>query len=271
MSNARQDPAPRGARDGSGALIQSVDRALSVLEVLAERGASGVTEIAARLGVHKSTASRLISVLEDHQLVEQVTDRGKYQLGFGLIRLAGATSAQLDLTRYSQQVCEQLAADLRETVNVAVLQESWVINISQVRGPAAVSSHNWVGQLTPPHATSSGKVLLAHCGEDVLSEFLAAPVRRYTARTVTSPGGLRAQLAAVRERGFGVTVEELEIGLNAVAAPIRARNRQVVAAISVSGPSYRLTQERIPEVADRVKGAAAEVSRRLGYQDAPVM
>ena len=267
MSNLKRPAETAASRDGTASLVQSVHRAISVLEVLAERGPAGVTEIAVELGVHKSTASRLISVLEDHRLVAQVSSRGKYQLGFGLIRLAGATSAQFDLARDGQEVCEQLAADLRETVNIAVMQESWVINISQVRGPAAVSSHNWVGQLTPAHATSSGKVLLAFRGDDVLSEFLRQPLERYTPRTVTAPGILRAQLAEVAERGYAETVEELEIGLNAVSAPIRSMNREVIAAISVSGPSYRLTEERLPAVAAHVSAAAAEISSRLGYND----
>jgi IclR family transcriptional regulator, acetate operon repressor len=258
------------AREGTASLVQSVDRAVSVLEVLAERGPSGVTEIAGQLGVHKSTASRLISVLEDHRLVAQVTNRGKYQLGLGLIRLAGATSAQFDLVRDSQEACERLAADLRDTVNIAVLQEFWVINISQVRGPSAVSTHNWVGQLTPAHATSSGKVLLAFSGDDVLNTFLGQPLQQYTSRTVTSSRILRRQLAEVRERGYAETLEELEIGLNAVAAPIRSMDGDVAAALSVSGPSYRLAEEHLPAAAAQVRTAASEISSRLGYHDGQI-
>jgi DNA-binding IclR family transcriptional regulator len=238
-----------------------------VLEVLAEHGPTGVTEIAGQIGVHKSTASRLISVLENHRLVTQVANRGKYQLGLGLIRLAGAASSQFDLVRDSQEVCERLAADLRDTVNIAVMEEPWVINISQVRGPAAVSSHNWVGQLTPAHATSSGKVLLAFSGDDVLDAFMRRPLQQYTSRTVTSPEVLRPQLAEVRERGYAETAEELEIGLNAVAAPIRSMNGEVVAALSISGPSYRLATERLPATAASVRAAAAEISSRLGYHN----
>ena len=144
------------------ALVQSVDRALSVLEILAKRGVAGVTEIAGELGVHKSTASRLVAVLESRGFVEQLADRGKYRLGFGIVRLAGALTVQRDLAHESRGACESLAADVGETVDVAILDGDRVINISEVRGPAAVASHNWVGQSTPPHATSSGKVLLAY-------------------------------------------------------------------------------------------------------------
>jgi DNA-binding IclR family transcriptional regulator len=263
MGNAfGASPPGRGRREGA---VQSVHRAMNILELLAQRGASGVTEIAAHLGVHKTTAFRLISVLEGHQLVEQVADRGKYHLGLGIIRLAGATAGQLDLTRESKQVCERLASELGETVNVAVLEESWVINISQARSPAAIASHNWEGRLTPPHATSNGKVLLAFRADGAVDRFLARPLQRYTSRTVTSADTFRAQLEAIREQGYGTAVEELEIGLNAVAAPIRAADGDVIAAISVSGPSYRLDEERLRKAAVPVMAAAAEISQRLGY------
>src|SRR5919107_274434 len=160
---------PQGANGerNSVAAVQSVDRALSVLEILATHGEAGVTEVAAELGVHKSTAFRLVAVLESRGFVEQLADRGKYRLGFGIVRLAGAAAVQLDITQGGPPICEALAADLEETVNIAILDSDRAVNISQVRGPAALSTHNWVGQGTPLHATSSGKVLLAHAPDAV--------------------------------------------------------------------------------------------------------
>ena len=152
MSNAR------GESTGG---VQSVDRAVSVLEILAQRGEAGVSEVAADIGVHKSTAFRLLAALEERELVEQTQERGKYRLGFGILRLASAVPGQLDVTQQARAVCEQLAAQLGETVNIAVRRSHFVVNIDQARGPSAVATHNWVGELTPLHATSSGKVLLA--------------------------------------------------------------------------------------------------------------
>jgi DNA-binding IclR family transcriptional regulator len=106
-------------------------------------------EVAAEIDVHKSTAFRLLGALEGRGLVEQAGDRGKYRLGVGLIPLAGAVSDRLDVTRQGRHVCERLAAELGETVNMAVLQEQWAVNVDQARGPSTVSTHNWVGQLTP--------------------------------------------------------------------------------------------------------------------------
>lgn len=266
------DDALPGRPDGSGerapaALVQSVDRALTVLEILAKRGVAGVTEIAGELGVHKSTASRLVAVLENRGFVEQLADRGKYRLGFGIARLAGALTVQRDLAHESRRACEALAAEVGETVNVAILDGDRVINISEVRGASAVAVHTWVGQSTPPHATSSGKVLLAHALDLDLAQLLGRRLPKYTERTLTDVRQLDHELAGVRERGWAATQEEYEIGLNALAAPVRDHSGRVVAAVSVSGPSYRLSPDDFPGVAARLTAAAREVSRRLGHLD----
>jgi IclR family transcriptional regulator, acetate operon repressor len=246
----------------SNSPVQSVDRAIAILEILARRGATRVTDLAAELDVHKSTASRLLGALEQGGLVEQDGERGRYRLGFGVVRLAGAAlqrgAAQLDLAKESREVCGRLAEEIGETVNVAIPLDGHAVNITQVRGPSAISGHNWVGQRTPSHATSSGKVLLAFGALD-------PPPRlpRYTPATVATVEELG--LDRIREHGWASTVEELEIGLNAVAAPVRGADGAVVAAVSVSGPSYRLTPERLPEVGARLVEGADRISQRIGY------
>lgn len=247
--------------------MQSVDRALSVLEILAKRGVAGVTEIAGELGVHKSTASRLVAVLETRGFVEQLADRGKYRLGFGIARLAGALTGQRDLAHEGRRACETLAAEVGETVNVAILDGERVVNISEVRGPSAVAVHNWIGQSTPPHATSSGKVLLAHVPDLDLEALLGRRLAGFTERTVTDVAVLARELDTVREQGWAATQEEYEVGLNALAAPVRDHSGLVVAAMSVSGPSYRLTLETFPAVVPRLCTAAENFSRRLGHLD----
>ncbi len=250
---------------GPAALVQSVDRALTVLEILGTRGEAGVTEIAAELGVHKSTAFRLVAVLESRGFVEQLADRGKYRLGFGIVRLAGATAAQMDLTREGRRACEELAVALGETVNMAILDGNRVVNISQARGAGSITSYNWVGQGTPLHATSSGKVLLAFAPDSVRKALLAGGLARFTDATISDPDVLEGELREIERRGWAATAEEYEQGLNAVAAPVRDAEGRVIAAVSVSGPSFRLSQESFDGVAARVMAAADELSRRLGY------
>jgi IclR family transcriptional regulator, acetate operon repressor len=259
------DEVAAGASATPGSAVQSVDRAVRVLEILAREGEVGVSEIGRQLGVHPSTASRLVGALLAHELVEHQGRRGRYRLGVGLLRLAGATAGQMDLTTQAQPVCDALAAELDETTNVAITSGGVAINVCQAQGTTAIAAQNWVGQRTMLHATSSGKVLLAHMSEDEQDELLAAPLEGFTARTFTSPAPLREELAWVREHGCAYAFEEYEEGLNAVAAPIRAHDGTVVAAISASGPAYRLRDDKVARVCEGVRRAAAEVSRRLGY------
>ncbi|TFV59499.1 IclR family transcriptional regulator [Mycobacterium sp. PS03-16] len=251
--------------DRPAAAVQSVDRALVVLEILAQTGQAGVTEIAAALDVHKSTASRLIAVLESRGYVEQVSGRGKYRLGFAIARLARASSGHLDLGRLSQDVCDDLAEDLGETANVAILDENRIVNIVEAIGPGEITLRTWVGQSCPAHATSSGKVLLAGLDVAEVRTRLSDPLQSFTPATIGTLDDLVAELAAVRDRGWASVTEELEVGLNAVAAPVRDAGSQVVAALSVSGPSYRMGEEKFGDVAKRVTAAADAISRRLGW------
>jgi DNA-binding IclR family transcriptional regulator len=261
MSNYSTEPA--GA---SGGGVQSVDRAVTVLEVLAQRGEAGVSEVAAAIDVHKSTAFRLLGALEAHGMVEQEGERGKYRLGFGIVRLAGAVTGRIDITKHGRGICERLAQELGETMNIAVLESHDVINLDQVRGPSAITAQNWIGRLTPLHCTSSGKILLAHLDPKRRHDLIAeAGLARTTPRTLTSKKKLEADLAEARERGYAVTVEEYEEGLNAMAAPVRSRDGETVAALTASGPSFRFTEERMKELAPALVEGADELSRRLGY------
>lgn len=247
------------------AAVQSVDRALLVLEILATMGQAGVTEIAAELGVHKSTVSRLIAVLESRGYVEQATERGKYRLGFTIARLARAGSGQLDLVKLGQDVCDALAPDVGETTNLAILDDDRIVNIVETIGPEQISLRTWVGQSCPAHATSSGKVLLAALDPADLHARLSASLESFTPNTVVTLPDLERELAEVRDRGWASVVEELEIGLNAVSAPVHDADSNVVAALSVSGPAYRLSPDRFFEIAKRTATAADVISRRLGW------
>ena len=270
MSNRRQDPAdPVAESAGSQAGVQSVDRASTALEIIARSGGAGVGEVAAELGVHKSTASRLLGALEARALVEQAGERGRYRLGFGLLRLAGVLPGQLDLTSQGRPVCAGLARDLGETVNLAVLQGRHVVNIHQVHGQSAITV-NWVGQPTPLHATSSGKVLLAPLDPATRADLLGPDLERYTDATVTDPDELQRLVDQTSADGYAVTVEEYEVGLNAIASPVRSFGGMVVGALSVSGPGYRLTPARLSGIQDAVVAAAAEISRRMGCLDRAV-
>jgi IclR family transcriptional regulator, acetate operon repressor len=245
--------------------VQSLDRALEILKLLGTEPEMRVTDLARRLEVHKSTAFRLLSTLQEHGLVEQNPSTEKYRLGYGLVRLAGSVVAELDLARVSRPVLEQLAMQTAETVNLAILQGNQVVNIDQIAAPNLVVTVNWVGKQTPLHCTSNGKVLLAYLADVERAPLLREPLQRFTPRTITDVKTLEKQLRRVVDEGYAFTLEELELGLNAVAAPVRATDGRVRAAVSVSGPSYRVTSQRLQELGTMTKEAGEAISRRMGY------
>jgi IclR family acetate operon transcriptional repressor len=245
--------------------VRSVSRAVRALELIAEQGELGVTDLGRGLGVHKATASRLAATLADGGLIERDPVSDRYRLGFGLIRLVGAALAGVDLVRTAHPVLEELAERTRETVNIGVLSGDAVLYLDQVSSGHLIASTNWVGRRTPLHCSSSGKVFLAHLPEPVLEQALARPLEAPTPRTVTDPARLRRQLAEVRVRGYATIQEELEQGLNAVAAPVRQLNGEVAAAVSVSGPSFRVRPVDLARLGRLTVDAAGAVSRRLGH------
>jgi len=164
----------------------------------------------------------------------------------------------------ARPICRKLAADSGETVNIAVLSDRSALYLDQVAGQSALQSHNWVGQHIPLHATSNGKVLLSGLSSDEVDNRLPK-LPSYTSDTVTSRARLRRELAEVRDQGYAVAVDELEVGLTAIAAPIRNAHGDVIASLSVSGPTFRLSEPRVKELVPVVQDAADEVSRRLGY------
>jgi DNA-binding IclR family transcriptional regulator len=223
--------------------------------------------VASAIAVHKSTAFRLLAALEGRGLVEQTGRRGKYRLGVGLIPLAGAVTDRLDVVQQGREVCARLAAELGETVNVAVLQEHYAVNVDQARGQPTVATHNWIGRLTPLHCTASGKVLLAHLEPARRAALLdASGMAAFTPSTVTTRERLDEELARVRESGYAIAVQEYELGLNAAASAVRDRSGRVIAAVSVSGPAYRLDELRVRQLVDPLLAGTAEISRRMGHR-----
>lgn len=272
MSEPGAPPRPgvAAAAEGGAGSVQSVDRALTILELLAADGQLGVTEIAGLLSVHKSTASRLLATLESHGLAEQLPDRGRYRLGLGVLRLAGATRSRLDVVQESRPVTQALAAEIGETVNVVILSGRETLYLDQVAGTSALQIHNWVGSRNPLHATANGRVLLAHLAEAERDALLAATtdtdgrLPRLTDRTLSTLDTVLAELTAVAARGYAVASDELEVGLTAVAAPIRGAEGTVIASLSASGPTFRVA-ERLDGIIAAVVAAALAVSRRMGW------
>jgi IclR family acetate operon transcriptional repressor len=255
------------SNDGARAAgVRSVERAVTILDVLAASGWRTGAEIARELHVHRSTALRLLGTLERHALVERDPRSAKYRLGRRLPQLASVVTGESDLRTLARPVCEGLAGALGETVTLDVLVGDQIVPIEQATGSTSVVNVNWLGRRTPVHCTASGKVILAFGPAAIRERLLGRPLERSTAHTITGEADLRTQLREAMNDGFARTYEELEIGLDALAAPVFAAGGEVVAALDVSGPSHRLRAEGRPELVRLTLDAAADLSRRLGFR-----
>ncbi|GGH96727.1 IclR family transcriptional regulator [Arthrobacter liuii] len=266
MAPKKEPETDTDADAGQSGGVQSVERALTVLEILAREGSAGVSEIAEEMGIHKSTVSRLMGSLVSREMVHQKSERGKYQLGFGILRLASSIPGRLSLVHEARPVLENLAQEFKETVNLAVLRSNYAVNVDQAMGPSTLATYDWVGSLTPLHATSSGKVLLAALEADDRDRILKETgLTARTARTITARKELDAQLLETAAKGYAVVREEFEIGLNAVAVPVYNHQGVVIGALSISGPAFRFDPEKIPGLLETLKDAGLKVSANMGY------
>ncbi|HUZ86904.1 MAG TPA: IclR family transcriptional regulator [Candidatus Baltobacterales bacterium] len=250
-------------RDGG---VRSVERAIAILDLLAQGGWQSGADVARDLSVHRSTALRLLATLERHGLVERDQRTAKYRLGRRLPQLASVVTGEFDLRYVARPVCESLAGALGETVTLDVLAGDVIVPIEQATASTSMVSVNWLGRRTPVHCTASGKVILAFAPQPVRQRLLAHPLERSTVHTITDRDELEKQLEAARESGMARTFEELELGLDAIAAPVFGADGEVVAALDVSGPSHRLRQSDRPELLRMTQAGAADLSRRLGFR-----
>jgi DNA-binding IclR family transcriptional regulator len=252
------------SNEGKELAVRSVDRAVAILDLLAEAGSRTGAELARELRVHRSTALRLLGTLERHALVERDSRTARYRLGRRLPQLASVVTGAFDLRYLARPVCERLAAETGETATFELLVEDDIVPIEQATASTSVMSVNWLGRRYLVHCTASGKAFLAFGPDATRERLLARPLQAVTPKTVTDRATLEAQLEEARRQGIARTHEELELGLDAMAAPVFGAEGDMVAAIDVSGPSHRIAGR--PELDRMTREAAAGLSRRLGYR-----
>jgi DNA-binding IclR family transcriptional regulator len=242
------------------ARLQTADRALQVLQQFrAQAEGLTVTEIASRLGLHRSTASRLVSTMEARGFLERDAVGSLLRLGPEVARIGRIALAGRELVTVARPVLDGLAAETGETVTLAVPMNGEVMTIAQADGSYFVSSGKWVGVRTPLHCAADGKVLLAFDG--ARANLTRLPKR--TKQTIVDPKVLARELDAVRRRGFAVAEGELEEGLVGVAVPVREAG-SCIAALCVSGPEYRLDGTAARHLARTCIARAEELERSIG-------
>lgn len=241
------------------------DRVVTLLDLLAgSADGLGVAEAARALDVHPSTASRLLGTLLAAGMVERDGTTKRFRLGARILGLAASAVQRLPIVSQARAELEELSTVTSETANLAILDRLHVVYVDQVTPAQTVVMASWVGRRSPAHASSSGKVMVAF-GHARTREALLRPGRSLdalTPSTVTDRRALAAVLDEVRRRGYAASSGELEEGLVTVAAPVLVDGR-AVAAVSVSGPSYRLPSRDVPSLARHVLDAAAAVGHRM--------
>ena len=252
-------------KSSTGSVIQSVHRAATILRCFTRDDAElSVTSLSQQLGLHKSTVSRLLSTLELEGFVEKNPETDKYRLGLQLVTLAGIVLDHIDLREIAAPYLSELADCTQETVNVVILSGQDCVNIAGAASPRPIQYVGRIGRRTPAHCTAAGKVLLASLLPPARREILPEELPRFTKKTIVDHAILAQDLKKVQKQGYAITHEEHQEDLSAIAAPIFDHTERVVAALVVSGPTYRMGSAEVEKLVAPVRETAARISARLG-------
>lgn len=256
-----RDGAPHGTYK-----VQALDRAFAVLDLLGESDTPlGLAQVAASLQLHKSTAHRFLMVLERHHMVER-TNTGKFRLGLRLFDYGNRAIEQYDLRDRAQPHLRRLVAETEETAHLCILEQARVIYIDKIEPARSVRMITRIGASNPVHCTSVGKAILAFLPEERIADIIRRTrFERLTHRTIANAEALRAEIEKTRRRGYAVDDEELEEGLRCIAVPVLDAQRQPVAAVSISGPSFRVTAQKLPAIANHLLHCVRGISADMGF------
>lgn len=244
--------------------VQSLNRALSLLEALASSGQGlGISELSRRVRLPASTVHRLLSTLGRKGYVTQLHDE-KYHLGYKVVEIGRAFVEGSQLTKIVRSYLEALCQKTGETANLVILDDDEALYLDKVESPHNLQVFSKIGYRAPLYCTASGKVLLAGLSEEDLERYLRRTrLKALTKNTITSPETLRKELAAARARGYAYDVEECEAGARCVAIPVKGLLDRVVAALSVSGPAVRLRKREMDRAVDYLLSVGEKLSARI--------
>ena len=250
--------------------LQAIDRTVVLLDLLGRSDAPmSLTAISTQLNLHKSTVQRFLRVLEGHHFVSFNT-HGRYTLGLRLNDLGNQALQQFDVRDRALPHFRMLVAEIKETGHLCVMQRNAVVYLDKIAPTRSVCMTSRIGMTNPIHCTSVGKALLAFSSPEVQENILAnIKYERLTPKTHTSRRALVRDLEMIQRRGYALDDEEIEEGVRCIGAPILNTNGRPIAAISLSGPTFRITMQKVPSIAKRLVSCCTDISHSLGYQ-APV-
>ncbi len=251
--------------------VQVLDRALAILRVLGERpGDHSLAEVCSSLALHKSTGHRLLTVLEQNHFVEKSPATGRYRLGLRLFELGSKAIASLDLREHSRPHLNMVLHETEETVHFCIFDQGEVLYVEKMEPQRSVRMASSVGRRAPAYCTAVGKAILAELPADEVDAIIKRwGLKRITQNTITTPEALMEELKLIRSQGFAIDNEENEEGVRCVGAAVRDYLRRPVAALSVSGPAFRVSKAKTLVIARSVMKAARALSEELGYKPDP--
>ncbi|MCD4688194.1 MAG: IclR family transcriptional regulator [Desulfuromonadaceae bacterium] len=256
-------------KEKSEYMIQAVSHALDLLEQFHGDDVDelGVTELSKRLKLHKNNVFRLLATLESRGYIEQNKATENYRLGLKSLELGQTFIKKMGLLHQAKPVLEELVEESNETAYVAIFKDGYIVYLDVVETGLTVRVVSRVGTRLPSYCTAAGKVHLAYMSDEEIESYLPAQdLEAYTPHSITDREVLKKDLTAVAEQGYAFDIEELDIGVRCVAAPIRDYTRRIVGALSISGPATRFSDERLEkELVPLVTRAAEELSTRLGF------
>lgn len=247
--------------------LSSVKNALRILKSFTmDDPEKKVSDLSLSLGLNKSTVSRTMATLASEGFVYKNPETKKYRLGFSILSLSSVVNSSIDVYQESQPVLMKLVDAIGETAHISVLDKLEVVYLSKVECNHPVRFLTHVGKHNPPYSTSSGKVLLAYSGEELIEQVIEKGLQKFTKHTITDPQKLRTSLQQIRENGFAFSIEEFTEGVTSVAAPIFDYKGNIIAALSIVGPIQRIQPHKISGYAKKTIQAGLEISRRMGYR-----
>ena len=262
-----RDTAKSAARKpaAQGGQVQSLDRAISILERLAEADGMNLTDLSQSVGLAPSTTHRLLTTLQQRRFADFDEEYGVWVIGVGAFNVGNAFLRSRKLISLGRPIMRRLMEDVGETINLAVEDKAELVYVTQFESHAPMRAFFRPGRRAPMHSSAIGKAMLAEMSEDELRDFLHKKgMPRFTDRTIVDPGSLRDQLREIRQRHWAVDDEEHTAGMRCVAATIHNEHGEVIAGISISGPTVRVTETRLGELGAKVVQAAEQITRQIG-------
>lgn len=246
--------------------LSSVSNALRILDCFSiDKTEKRVSELAIELNIGKSTVSRLLSTLAQHGYVRKNMETQKYSLGFKVLSLYGILISNLEILKEARPIMEKLSEMTLESIQIAELEDSQIIYIDQIKSKHPVHILAHIGRINPIHCTSSGKLLLAFQSEKTINKLLSMELLSYTPYTITDPNILLEELSLIRKEGFCISSNEFVEGVISLSAPIRDYKNNVIAAISIVGPTQRIGGKNLFKYLEKLLFSAKEISKSMGW------